>query len=113
MASDIISTLYDSNFITQTANNETGITLYRISDNFLIELIKSGCSENEQLFYKTKIYRAIQSKQISANLEQIVNLAIELGENEAEDLVLQYIRQPEDSVPDEKKQTILINYCTL
>jgi AAA+ ATPase superfamily predicted ATPase len=103
MASDIISTLYDSNFITQTANNETGITLYRISDNFLIELIKSGCSENEQLFYKTKIYRAIQSKQISANLEQIVNLAIELGENEAEDLVLQYIRQPEDSVPDEKK----------
>lgn len=103
MATDIISTLYDSNFVVQTVNKKTGITLYCIGDNFLVDLIKSGCSKNEQLFYKTKIYRAIKNKQISASLEQIVNLALELGESEAEELVLQYIKQSEDVVPAEKK----------
>lgn len=103
MATDIISKLYDSNFVKQTVNKKTGKTLYCLRDSFLVELIKSGCSTNEQLFYKTKIYRAIQSSQISANLEQVVNLAMELGENDAAELVLQYITQPECEIPPEKK----------
>lgn len=103
MATDIISALYDGNFVKQTANKKTGMTLYCISDSFLVELIKSGCSANEKLFYKTKIYRAIQSNRICASLEQMVSLAIELGENEAEELVLQYIKQPEEEVSAEKK----------
>lgn len=109
MATDIISKLYDGNFIKQTADKKTGKTLYCLSDSFLIELIKSGCSANEQLFFKTKIYRAIQSGQIDASLEQVVNLAIELGENEASDLVLQYIKQPEDEIPSEKKASCIDN----
>ncbi len=103
MATDIICKLYDDNFVKQTADKKTGKTLYCLSDNFLVELIKSGCSANEQIFYKTKIYRAIQKSQIRASLEQIVNLAIELDENEAAELVLEYISQPEDEIPPEKK----------
>lgn len=109
MATDIISKLYDGNFVKQTANKKTGKTMYCLRDSFLVELIKSGCSANEQLFYKTKIYRAIQSSQICASLEQVVNLAIELGENEAEELVLQYITQPEDEIPSEKKAACIDN----
>ena len=103
MATDIICKLYDSNFVKQTANKKTGKTLYCLSDDFLAELIKRGCSVNEQIFYKTKIYRAIQGGQVYANLEQVVYLAIELGENEAVELVLQYITQPEAEIPSEKK----------
>lgn len=103
MATDIICKLYDNNFIKQTASKKTGKTLYCLSDNFLVELIKSECSVNEQLFYQTKIYRSIQRGQICASLEQIVNLAIELRENEAEEFVLQYITQTEDEISLEKK----------
>lgn len=103
IATDIISKLYNGNFIKQTVNKKTGKTLYGLRDSFLVELIKSGCSTNEQLFYKTKIYRAIQSSQISASLEQVVNLSIELGENDATELVLQYITQPDVEIPSEKK----------
>lgn len=107
MATDIISKLYDDNFVKQTANKKTGKTLYCLSDSFLVELIKSGCPANEQLFYKTKIYRAIQSGKVCASLEQVVNLAIELGENEAAELVLQYITQPEDKISLEKKASCI------
>lgn len=103
MATDILCQLYDSNFVRQIACKRTGKTLYCLNDNFLIELIKSGCSVTEQLFYKTKIYRAIHRGQICASLEQLVNLSIELGENEATELVLKYITQPEDEIPTEKK----------
>lgn len=107
MATDIICKLYDSNFIKQTANKKTGMTLYCLSDDFLVELIKSGCSVNEQLFYKTKLYRAIQNGQVCASIEQVVNLAIELGDNEAGELVLQYITQPEDEISSEKKASCI------
>lgn len=103
MATDIITTLFECNFIKPTANKKTGVTLYCISDSFLAELIRSGCSVKEQLFYKTKIYRAIQNGRIHANLEQTVSLAIELSENEAEELVIQYIKQPDEDVSAEKK----------
>lgn len=109
MATDIISRLYDENLIKQTANKTTGKTLYCLSDSFLVELIKGGCTANEQLFFKTKIYRAIQSGKICASLEQVVNLSIELGENEAIELVLQYITQPEDEIPLEKKVACIDN----
>lgn len=103
MATDIICQLYDSNFVKQTANKKTGKTLYCLRDDFLVELIKGECTVNEQLFYKTKIYRAIQNGQVCASLEQVVNFAIELGDNEAEELVLQYITQPEGEITSEKK----------
>lgn len=109
MATDIISKLYDGNFVKQTVNKKTGKTLYCLRDNFLVEIIKSGCTANEQLFYKTKIYRAIQCGQVCASLDQVVNLAIELGENEASELVLQYITQPEDEIPSEKKASCIDN----
>lgn len=107
MTTDIINMLYENNFIKQTANKKTGKTLYCISDNFLVDLIRSGCSENEQLFYKTKIYRAIQCNQISASLEQIMNLSIELKESDAIELVMRYIEQSDDEVSSEKKATYI------
>ena len=107
IATDILSKLYDGNFIRQIADSQTGQTMYCIRDSFLTELIKNGCSVNEQLFYKTKIYHAIRSGQISANLEQQLNLAIELGESEAEELVLQYITLPKDKISSEKKASYI------
>lgn len=103
IASDIITELYDNNFVKQIADRITGKTLYWLKDGFLAELIKSGCSMNEQLFYNAKIYRAIQNGQICASLEQVVNLAIELGEDETEELVLKYIKKPESEISLEKK----------
>lgn len=107
MAVDIIARLFNDNFIKQIADRATGKTLYCLRDSFLAELIKSGCSLNEQLFYKTKIYRAIQSGHICASLEQVVNLAIELSADEAEELVLQYIEKPEREIPPEKKASVI------
>lgn len=109
IATDIISKLYDGNFVKQTADKKTGKTLYSLRDSFLVEIIKSGCTANEQLFYKTKIYRSIQCGQVYASLDQVVNLAIELGENEATELVIQYITQPEDEIPLEKKANCIDN----
>lgn len=103
IATDIINKLYDDNFIKQTLNTITGRTLYSLSDDFLAELIKKGCSINEQLFFKNKIYRAIQRGQIHTSKEYIANLAIELNENEAVDLVIKYIINSKYEISLEKQ----------
>lgn len=90
IATEIINQLYNKNFINYIAHSGTGHTLYTINDHFLINIIKTGCSETEEFFYKTKLYRAIQRKQINATLEQKLNLAIELEEQEASDLLTDY-----------------------
>ena len=111
IATEIISKLYDSNFISQTADEKTGKTLYSIADQFLKGIIKSECSANEQLFYKTKIYRAIQHEKICANSEQIIDLAIELGEKNAAELVIDYFTHPKEIYKEKKANYIdkLIN----
>lgn len=103
LATDIISKLYNDNFLSQIANKYTGTTMYCVRDNFLVELIKSDCNTNEQLFYKTKVFYAIQGELIRTNLEELVNLAIELNDIESENLILQYITKPDNEVPTEKK----------
>lgn len=103
IATEIISKLYNSNFISQTADGKTGKTLYSITDQFLKEIIKSECSANEQLFYKTKIYRAIQHGQICADSEQLIDLAIELGENNAAKLIMDCFTHPKEEINIEKK----------
>lgn len=103
ITTEIISQLYNRNFINYIAHNKNDHTLYVINDDFLISIIKSGCSETEELFYKTKLYRAIQRKQISATLEQKLNLAIELEENEAIELLIDYFESHLEESTDEKK----------
>ena len=50
-----------------------------------------GCSSTECLFYKTKIYRLIQKGIIAATLEQKLELAIFLGEENALCLLFQVL----------------------
>ncbi len=52
ITTEIISQLYNRNFINYIADNNNDHTLYVINDDFLISIIKSGCSETEELFYK-------------------------------------------------------------
>lgn len=103
ITTEIISQLYNRNFINYIADNNNDHTLYVINDDFLISIIKSGCSETEELFYKTKLYRAIQRKQINATLEQKLNLAIELEENEVMELIIEYLESHLEECTDEKK----------
>ena len=107
LVTEIITKLYESNFVKQTADKETGNTLYSISDDFLIDLIKNGCTGSEQLFYKTKISRAIKYGQIFVSLEQMVTLAIELNESEAEELLVRYMTEPNYEIPAEKKASYI------
>lgn len=100
---EILNQLYNINFIDYIAHNITGQTLYCIMDEYLREMIKSGCSETEELFYKTKIYRAIHKAQIDTTLEQTMKLAIDLKEKDAIKYLTQYINISEDLVTAEKK----------
>lgn len=104
IASNIINKLYSSNFINQAVDKSSGKTVYFITDDFLSEIIKEGCAAREQLFFDTKVYRAIQKQQISASLEQTIELAIRINEEQdAVDLLLQYVNCPLDVVVSEKK----------
>lgn len=103
IATEIISQLYNRNFISYIAHSEIDQTLYEINDDFLISIIKSGCSETEEIFYKTKLYRSIQKNQINATFEQKLNLAIELEESEAMDLMTNYIDSHYRDATDEKR----------
>lgn len=117
IATEIISQLYNRNFINYIAHGENDRTLYEINDDFLISIIKGGCSETEEVFYKTKLYRAIQRNQIGATLEQTLNLAIELEDSEAMDLMIEYINNHSEEVTDEKKayyiDKFLNSKCTI
>ena len=103
IATEIINKLYESNFVDHTAHKKTGKTMYYISDKFLIDIIQGGCSSTEQLFFKTKIYRAVKNRKINATLEQALNFAMDIGEDEAEEILLQYIAKSKDKITSEKK----------
>lgn len=103
VTTEIINQLYNKNFINYIANNKSENTLYAINDDFLINIIKTGCTETEELFYKTKLYRAIQRTQLNTTLEQKLSLAIELGEKEAIDLLIAYTENHLEECTNEKK----------
>ena len=100
-ATDIINKLFNCNVIDEIADRNTGQTLYKIKDDFLSDIIKKGCSSTECLFYKTKIYRFIQKGMIEATLEQKLELAIFLGEENALCLLFQVLNLEDVSL--EKK----------
>lgn len=103
IAAVIITQLYNQNFISCVAHQETAETLYEISDEFVLDIIKSNCSQRDELFYKTKLYRAIVKKKINASLEQILNLAIDLKQNNAVTLIENYININTEYYTPEKK----------
>lgn len=103
IASEILNQLYDGNFIYQIAHKETGQTLYGISDDFLDGIIKGGSSTTDKLFYKTKVYRAIEKGQIDSTQEQTLNLAIAIEADEVGDLLVRYINSTSETITEEKK----------
>lgn len=104
IASNIINKLYSSNFINQEVDKISGKTVYFVTDDFLSKIIVEGCGIKERLFFETKVYRAIQRQQIRASLEQTMELAFCLNEEQdALDLLLQYVDCPLNVVASEKK----------
>lgn len=103
LATIIINQLYDKNLITQIADTVTGKTLYVIKDDFVKEIICEGCTSTERYFFKTKVFRAIQKGQLSANLEQTLEIALALSDDAVLDLLLHYISLPDESINTEKK----------
>lgn len=112
IASEILNQLYDGNFIYQIAHKETGQTLYGISDDFLDGIIKGGSSTTDKLFYKTKVYRAIENGQIDSTQEQTLNLAIAIEADEVGDLLIQYINSTSETITEEKKAYYLDKVLT-
>lgn len=103
IATEIINQLYNKNFINYIADNKYEHTLYEINDDFLNNIIKTGCSETEELFYKTKLYRAILRNQIVATREQKLDFAIETRDPEAVNLLIDYIDNYSEGYQNEKK----------
>ena len=104
IASNIINKLYSSSFINQTVDKISGKTVYFVTDDFLSEIIVEGCTTKERLFFETKVYRAIQRQQIRASLEQTMDLAIRLNEEQdALGLLVQFVDCPLNVVTSEKK----------
>lgn len=103
VATEIINQLYNENFINLIVHSRVEHTLYAINDDFLVNILKTGCSETEELFYKTKLYRAVLRDQINATKEQKLNLSIELEDQEAAELLLDYLENDLEKNTDEKK----------
>lgn len=108
IATIIITKLYDDNFIAQDADKNTGKTLYCLRDEFLKEIIVGGTAKRERHFCETKIYRAIQKGSIHASQEQVLDLALRIGDDATLSLLLQIIDLPTDEISAEKK-AIFIN----
>lgn len=108
IATIIITKLYDDNFIAQDADKNTGKTLYCLRDEFLKEIIVGGTAKRERHFCETKIYRAIQKRSIHASQEQVLDLALRIGDDATLSLLLQIIDLPTDEISAEKK-AIFIN----
>lgn len=103
VATEIINQLYNENFINLIVYSRVEHTLYAINDDFLVNILKTGCSETEELFYKTKLYRAVLRDQINATKEQKLNLSIELEDQEAAELLIDYLENDLEKNTDEKK----------
>lgn len=103
VATEIINQLYNENFINLIVHSRVEHTLYAINDDFFVNILKTGCSETEELFYKTKLYRAVLRDQINATKEQKLNLSIELEDQEAAELLLDYLENDLEKNTDEKK----------
>ena len=109
----IINQLYNKNFINYIADNKYEHTLYEINDDFLNNIVKAGCSEREELFYKTKLYRAILRNQIDATKEQKLDLAIETRDSEAINLLIDYIDNYSEEYQGEKKAYYIHKFVDL
>lgn len=103
IATDILNSLYEGNYINQVADNKTGKTKFCINDDFLIDIIIGGCSEKERLFFKVKVFHAIQKKLIDASLEQKLELAIAADAEDAVGLLLKFMDELDEAVSKEKK----------
>lgn len=112
LATQIIYELYNDNFLEHSLDKYTTKTLYCIKDEFLREIVVHACSKKERVFYKTKIYRAMQKGTIFSSLEQKLSLALSLEDSDSSMLITQYINQSSNIVPLEKKMYFIDKFLS-